>query len=458
MMQPVGTSRSILVVGAGIGGITAALEAAETGKVVILIEKRPFIGGRITQLYKYFPKLCHPTCGLEINQRRIKANPRLKILTQAEVEQVTGTSGAYTVTVRLAPRYVNERCTACGDYADAVEARFADDLDYRMGERKGAYLPYAMAYPPRYVIDPRIIATHDAERAKDACRYDAIDLEMREERIDIQAGAIIWATGWRPYDAARIHPYGYSDNPNVVTSVELERMMDPRGPTGGRLVHPSDGKEINSVAFVQCAGRRSMQPGHLPYCSGSCCAASIKQALYFKDANPRAETTVLYTDLRVPGARGEDFYRSAQDRGVTFSKGVVREVSTGNDGLEVKLQDKLLDQESVLRPELVVLATGLVPNAGIDPDAAAVSNDDGDAPKGVEVGFESVLNLNYCQGTDLPQLVHGFADSHFICFPYETRLCARHPGALPGLGQHDLDHRCAQRGLRRRDADGLPQG
>ena len=176
------------LVDGGFSGMTAALEAAETGKRVVLVEKRPYLGGRVSQLYKYFPKLCFPTCGLEINQRRAKQNPNLTVLTMAEVVGLKGEQGRYTATVRISPRYVNDNCTACGDCAKAVEAEFPDEYNYGLGKRKGAYLPYRMAHPARYVLDPAIVGTPDAERAKAACKADAIDLEMQEETIDFPCG------------------------------------------------------------------------------------------------------------------------------------------------------------------------------------------------------------------------------------------------------------------------------
>jgi len=253
MTEVVATNETILVVGGGISGMTAALEAAETGKQVVLVEKRPYLGGRVSQLYKYFPKLCFPTCGLEINQRRAKMNPNLRVLTMAEVTDIKGEPGSYTASVKLSPRYINESCTACGNCEKAVTAEFDDEYNYGLGKRKGAYLPYRMAHPQRYVLDPAIIGTDDARKAKDACKYDAIDLDMAEETIDFPCGAVIWATGWRPYDAAKIQPYGYDRIANVITSVEFERMADLMGPTGGKLVRPSDGKEAKKVAFIQCA-------------------------------------------------------------------------------------------------------------------------------------------------------------------------------------------------------------
>ena len=198
MTDIVATNETILVVGGGISGMTAALEAAECGKQVILVEKNPAVGGRVSQLYRYFPKLCHPTCGLEINLKRMRAQKNLRLLTMTEVTDVQGEAGNYSVTLQVHPRYVNENCTACGACAEAVEAEFDDEHNYNLGKRKGAYLPNAMAYPQRYVLDPRIIGTPDADKAKEACKYNAIDLDMQETTSTITVGAIIWATGWRP--------------------------------------------------------------------------------------------------------------------------------------------------------------------------------------------------------------------------------------------------------------------
>jgi quinone-modifying oxidoreductase subunit QmoA len=205
MTEHVATNETILVVGGGISGMTAALEAAETGKNVVLVEKNPALGGRTSQLYRYFPKLCHPTCGLEINLRRLKNNPRVRVLTLAEVTGLSGGTGNYTASIRIKPRYVNENCTACGDCERAVEMKVDDPFNYNLGQHKAAFLPNAMAYPQRYVLDPAIIGTADADRAKAACKYGAIDLDMQEETIQVKAGAVVWATGWQPYDAAKIH-------------------------------------------------------------------------------------------------------------------------------------------------------------------------------------------------------------------------------------------------------------
>jgi quinone-modifying oxidoreductase subunit QmoA len=184
MSEVIATNQSILVVGGGISGMTAALEAAE------------------------YAKLCHPKCGLEINLRRIKANRNLRVMAMTEVTNIDGEAGNYSVTLKTSPRYVNENCTNCGACGDAVEAEFDDEYNYGLSKRKAAYRPFNQAYPERFVLDSRIIGTADADTAKAACKYDAIDLDMQEEETTITVGAVIWATGWKPYDAAKIQPYG----------------------------------------------------------------------------------------------------------------------------------------------------------------------------------------------------------------------------------------------------------
>ncbi|MFA5529782.1 MAG: FAD-dependent oxidoreductase [Thiohalomonadaceae bacterium] len=362
MTAPIATNQTILVVGGGISGMTAALEAAECGKQVILVEKNPALGGRTAQLYRYFPKMCHPTCGMEINLRRIKGNPNVRVMTLTEVTAVTGSRGNYEVTLKLAPRYVNENCTGCGECGKAVSAEIPNPFNYGLDKIKAAYLPHAMAYPLRYVLDPSIVGTPEGEKAKAACKVDAIDLDMQEETVNLKVGSVVWATGWRPYDAAKIQPYGYDRFANVITSVEFERLADPHGPTGGKILRPSDGQEAKNVAFIQCAGSRD--ENHLRHCSRICCMASLKQTQYVHEAfGDDASSTVYYIDIRAID-RFEDFYKMVQaDKTVRFVKSKVARIAlneqNGNPvlhGVNTEGYHRYANEH-----DLVVLAVGMEP-------------------------------------------------------------------------------------------------
>lgn len=366
-MASIATSQTILVVGGGIGGMTAALEAAECGKQVILAERSPTLGGRTALLYRYFPKMCHPTCGLEINLRRLKGNKNLRVMTMAEVTAVTGSRGDYTVTLKISPRYVNKNCTACGDCAQAVTAEIPNPFEYGLSRTKAAYLPYAMAYPQRYLLDPSIVGTAEGEKAKAACKYGAIDLGMQDEIVEVKVGSVIWATGWKPYDAAKIQPYGYGRFANVITSVEFERLADPHGPTGGKLLRPSDGKEARNIAFIQCAGSRD--ENHLRHCSRICCMASLKQTQYVRevygdDPAKGGKSTIYYIDIRAID-RFEDFYlKVQQDPTVSFVKSKVAKIAQ-NDAGDLILHGVNTEgyHRYAAEHDLVVLAIGMEPES-----------------------------------------------------------------------------------------------
>ena len=371
-MRDIATSQTILVVGGGVSGMTAALEAAECGKQVLLVEKSPTLGGRTTLLYRYFPKLCHPACGLEINLRRLKGNRNVRVMTMTEMVKIEGRRGDYSVTLRAAPRFVNENCTACGACAEAVGAEIPNPWNYNLDRMKAAYLPHAMAYPQRYVLDASILGTPDAVKAKAACKYGAIDLEMKEQTLTLTAGAVVWATGWRPYDAAKIQPYGYGRYANVITSVEFERLADPHGPTGGRIVRPSDGKEAKNIAFIQCAGSRD--ENHLRHCSRICCMASLKQTQFLREAyGEAARSTIYYIDIRAID-RFEDFYRKVRaDSTVKFVKSKPARIEEERASGDVVLHG--VDTEGYHRyaaqHDLAVLAIGMETSVPL-PDGAEV--------------------------------------------------------------------------------------
>ncbi len=357
-------SGSIMVVGGGISGLTTALEAAEVGYEVYLVEKNPYLGGRVAQLNQYFPKLCPPTCGLEINFRRIKDNPRIQVLTLAEVQKVDGAPGNYNVSVKIKPRYVNEKCTVCGDCAEACGVEVSDIFNFGMGKKKGAHLPFEMAFPARFILSPEIIGTDAAQKAKDACKYDAIDLDMEAKTLDLNVGAIVWATGWQPYDATKIDNLGFGQYDNIITNMVMERLAAPSGPTQGQILRPSDNKAPESVAFVQCAGSRD--ENHLPYCSYICCMASLKQATYVRERYPEAKIYIFYIDMRAPGQRYEKFYQTIKDdENVFFIKGKVAEVSEdpATKSITVVAENAVTGEKVHQTVDMAVLATGMQPTA-----------------------------------------------------------------------------------------------
>jgi len=359
------TNQSLLVVGGGISGITAALEAAEAGYQVVLVEKNPYLGGRVTQLYQYFPKLCPPNCGLEINFRRMKLNPEIRFFTMAEVIKISGQEGDYDVTVKLLPRYVNEKCTCCGKCAEACDVEIDNPFNFGMDKIKAAYLPHEFAFPMRYVIDASIAGTDDGRKCQEVCEYDAIDLEMKESTFDLKVGSVIWAAGWEPYDAARIEYYGFGEYKNVITNVMMERLASPNGPTGGKVLRPSDGKEVKNVAFIQCAGSRD--ENHLPYCSGVCCLASMKHARYLREQYPDCNITIFFIDIRAMD-RLEDFYSKAkEDEKLTFIKSKIANISEDETTADLLLEgeDTNTGEQIKMSFDMVVLATGMVPN-GLD--------------------------------------------------------------------------------------------
>ena len=351
----------ILVIGGGISGITATVEASEAGCEVVLVEKNAFVGGRVARSHQYFPKLCPPHCGLEINLRRVKTNPRIRCLTSAEVQEIRGQPGDYHVTIHQRPRYVNEKCTACGACVDACPVDRPDDFNLGMSSTKAIYLPYEMAFPLRFAIDEQTCPGTECGKCVPACPFDAIDLAMKTEVIEVDVQAVIVATGWDPFDAKRIEGLGFGTYPNVITNVMMERLAAVNGPTGGKIVRPSDGQPVQSVAFVQCAGSRD--ENYLKHCSGVCCMGSLKQTRYVRAQYPDAEIYVFYIDIRAPG-RLEDFYAASQaDERLHLVKGKVAKITEdgATKGLVVQAEDTLSGSPVMQSVDLVVLATGIVP-------------------------------------------------------------------------------------------------
>ncbi len=366
--------KKILVVGGGVSGLTAALEAAEAGYEVVLVERNPYLGGRVAQLHHYFPKLCPPYCGLEINFRRIKANPRLEVLTMAEVSAIKGEPGNYTVTIKQRPRFVNEKCTACNKCSEAVSATIKNPFNYGLDEIKAAYLPHELCYPYRYVIDPSIVGTEEGQKAADACPYDAVDLDDKEKEITLEVASVVWATGWQPYDPLKLETYNFDQSPDILTNVQFERLAAINGPTHGKLLKPSNGEPPKSVAFIQCAGSRD--ENHLPFCSTVCCLASLKQATYVREQCPEAEVTIYFIDIRAM-ARNEDFYSKVKaDEGVKFVKSKIARIETEGGKLVLEGENTATGAKFKAEHDLVVLATGMQPNTAENKIPADIAYDD----------------------------------------------------------------------------------
>lgn len=373
--QAAGTAREVdlLVVGGGVAGVTTAVEAAEAGLTVALVEREPSLGGRVARFYHYFPKLCPPSCGLEINYQRIRKNPRITVHTLAEVSELKGQEGDYTATVRVKPRYVKPDAMDYTEFAKECPVELDNPFDYDLSKRKALYYPHEHAFPAQWVVDERALGDQAfidwARTAPDG----GIDLDQKEETLAFKAKSVAWATGWVPYDPKKLDLLGYGSDPDVVTNVMFERLSAPNGPMHGELKAPS-GREVKRVAFVQCAGSRDKD--HLPFCSGVCCTASLKQASYVRDKLPEAQIHMFYIDVRTPG-RLEDFYQDRQeDPQINLHRGKVAKVEKVEGGLAVTAENTLTGDLETVEVDLVVLATGMQPATALEKPPVEVELDE----------------------------------------------------------------------------------
>jgi quinone-modifying oxidoreductase subunit QmoA len=371
-----GDKKSILIVGGGMSGMTSAIEAAEVGYDVVIVEKNPYLGGRVAQLYQYFPKLCPPNCGLEINFKRTKNSSHIQFYTLAEVESISGQEGNYQVTIKTIPRFVNDSCTGCNKCAEVCPVERPNAFNFGMDKTKAAYLPYAMAFPMQYVIDGSVCQGKSCAKCVEACAYQAIDLDMQPQTITLEVGAIVWAAGWNPYDASKLENYGFGQYANVITNVMMERLCADNGPTKGKILRPSDQKEVEKVAFIQCAGSRD--ENHLAYCSGICCLASLKQSTYVREKNPNAEAFIYFIDIRAQGKLEDFFVKVKGDEKLSLVKSkialITEDPATKNlllEGEDTQTGERI--RETV---EMVVLATGMEPSTATAKVPAEVAYDD----------------------------------------------------------------------------------
>lgn len=377
-------SNAILVVGGGFSGLTAANEAAELGHDVYIVEKSPWLGGRVAQLNKYFPKLCPPSCGLEIQFQRIRKNPRIKFFTLAEVTGLTGVKGDYSVRVRLSPRRVALHNVDFSLLASALEGETPDAFELGLSKRKALYKSMPFAFPGRYVLDAQTLSKSDAARVAGNKFLNPVE-EARE--IELKVGSIVLATGWKPYDVTRLSNLGAGTVKNCISNMQMERLASPFGPSKGRIVRPSDGKTPRRIAFVQCAGSRDQN--HLNYCSYICCMATLKQCLYIAEQNRDALITVYYIDLRAPGRYVNVLEKVKALPNVRFVKGKVADaVQAEGDMVRITVEDAVRGEKLTLDYELVVLATGMQPSlAGEDLPLPVPLDEDGFIAGGEEAGI-----------------------------------------------------------------------
>ncbi|RLI58155.1 MAG: disulfide reductase, partial [Candidatus Thorarchaeota archaeon] len=358
-------TRASMVVGGGIAGISAALDMADVGCKVYLVEREPSIGGKMARWDKTFPTLDCASCILTPRMAEAGSHPNIELITMAEVEKVDGYVGNFEVTIRQRPRYVDiDKCTSCGDCTDVCPVDVPAEFDAYLTYRKAIYIPFAQAVPSSYVLDMENCLGVDAVRCgkcKEACGAGAINYDDHEKLIRIKVGTIIVATGFELFDATQKEEYGYGEFPNVVNLGEVERMLSSAGPTQGHVVRPSDLKEPKRVVYIQCVGSRDERTNR--YCSRICCMTAIKQARMIRD-KLGAEIYVFYIDLRTFGKGYEEFYESTAAAGVTFIRGRVGEILEDPEthNLTVRGEDTLLGKPVQLdNVDLVVLSTGVVP-------------------------------------------------------------------------------------------------
>lgn len=347
-----------LIIGGGISGITAAVELADAGKEVVLIEKEPYLGGNVSNFSSYFPKMCPPACGLEINYRRIRSNPRIRYFTGAEVTDISGADGDFKVKISLGARLINDRCTACGLCAGVCpeERKPAGVIGT---SSRAAYIKGGLAFPMKYTIDPELCKRDSCAKCLDVCAYEAIQLHAQPSEIELSVEKIIVAAGWKLYDPARIENYAYATEKDVVTNLEFEHLMAACTRENKKLARPSDGKLPLRIAFIQCAGSRDHN--HLPYCSAVCCSASLKHALTLAESYPEIQSEIFYIDLRVSGRNEKLMSKAESTRQINLTRGKAGRISRSGSGerLQVEVEDIMAGRRREDSFDLVVLAMGL---------------------------------------------------------------------------------------------------
>jgi heterodisulfide reductase subunit A len=358
--------QKVLVIGGGVAGIQASLDLADTGYKVYLVEREPSIGGRMAQIDKTFPTMDCSICILAPKMSDAGRHTNIELLVNSEVTDIDGYVGNFRIRVHEKPRFVSRKlCNGCGECSKVCPIEVPNEFDANLIPRKAIYIPFAQAVPASYSID--IDHCIQCYKCVEACQPGAIDFSQAPLGIDLEVGTIVVATGADVCDPSYLASYGYLSSPNVITSLEFERLINAGGPSGGRLIRPSDMQIPKSVAFIQCVGSRSNRSKHL-YCSAVCCMNTIKDSLLIKEHWPETKIRVYYIDIRAFGKGFEDLYKRAVKEGVTFVRGLPSEVveSRRTKNLLLKGEDTLSGRAYNFEVEMVVLSVGIEPRLGDD--------------------------------------------------------------------------------------------
>ncbi|MCL6577779.1 MAG: hydrogenase iron-sulfur subunit [Candidatus Bathyarchaeota archaeon] len=370
--------KSVLVIGGGIAGIQAAEDLADLGFEVHLVEKAPFLGGLAARAGRFFPTddcaICIQSPASDVKaithtsrkcvyRSGFSEIPNLNILTNSKVVKVEGTPGNYKVTVEKKPRYVDEsKCVRCDLCTTVCPVEVPDEYNAKLKTRKAIYINTPPVHPPVYVIDESACKFQECAKCVEICPTKAVKLNQKTEKVTLNVGGIIVATGFQEYNPSVIKEYHYGEYPDVITNLELARMIDGFGPTNGAIIKPSDRKPAKRIVFIQCVGSRDRRWN--PWCSSICCMISLKNAMLIKSAYPDTDITICYIDIRTTGREHEYYYEKAREMGIKFVKGRPTEISHDPDGniLIVDVEDAILRRFFELEADLVVLATAMVPS------------------------------------------------------------------------------------------------